>query len=56
MRRETPALLFATLAIWACVDRADPPVTELTIDTLGDGSVRVSKPQHGLWAANADSR
>ena len=56
MRRDTSALLLASLAICACGKRADPPVTELTIDTLADGTIRVSNPAHGLWDANPGTR
>ena len=56
MPHKKPALLLATLAIYACGDRADPPVTEFTIDTLADGSIRVANPMHGLWDANPGTR
>ena len=56
MRRKRPPLILATLAVCACGDRAYPPVTELTIDTLADGSVLVSNPPHGLWDANSRAR
>lgn len=56
MPDRTPTLLLAILAFCACGDRADPPVTELTVDTLADGSIRVTNPAHGLWGANAGSR
>ena len=56
MPHKTPALLLATLALCACGDRAYPPVTELTIDTLADGSILVANPAHGLWDANPGTR
>ena len=56
MPHKTPALLLATVAICACGDRGYPPVTELTIDTLADGSIRVANPLHGLWDANPGMR
>ena len=56
MPHKTPALLLATLAVCACGDRAYPPVTELTIDTLADGSILVANPAHGLWDANPGTR
>ncbi len=56
MHHKTPALLLATLAICACGDRAYPPVTELTIDTLTDGSVLVANPSHGVWDVNPGTR
>ena len=56
MQRKRPTLLLATLAVCACGDRAHPPVTELTIDTLADGSILVANPPHGLWDANPGTR
>lgn len=32
------------------------PITELTVDTLADGSVLLSSPLHGLWDANPGAR
>ena len=37
-------------------DEPPPPITELSIDTLADGSVLISNPLHGLWDANPDAR
>lgn len=56
MPDRTPTLLLAILACCACGDRADPLVTELTVDTLADGSIRVSNPVHGLWDVNPGTR
>ena len=56
MPDRTPALILAILAVCACGDRSDPPITELTIDTLSDGSIRVSNPAHGLWDVNPGTR
>ena len=56
MPHKTPALLLATVAICACGDRGYPPVTELTIDTLADGSILVANPAHGLWDATPGTR
>ena len=33
-----------------------PPITELTVDTLADGSVVVSNPLHGPWDADPGTR
>lgn len=51
--RNRPVL--AALALTACTD-APPPITELTVDTLADGSVLVSNPPHGLWDADPGTR
>ena len=51
--RTAPVLAALTLA--ACTD-APPPITELTFDTLADGTVLVSNPPHGLWDANPGTR
>ena len=56
MRRETAALLLATLAVCACGDPSYRPVPELTVDTLADGSILVANPAHGLWDANPAAR
>ena len=56
MHHKKPAFLLATLAICACGDRAYPPVTELTIDTLADGSVLGADPAQGLWDAKRAPR
>ena len=56
MRPNRPALILAVLAVCACGDRAYPPVTELTIDTLADGSILVANPAHGLWDATPGAR
>ena len=56
MPHKKPTLLLATLAICACDDRTDSPLTEITIDTLADGSVLVSNPLHGPWDANPGTR
>ena len=47
--------ILAALTLTACADAA-PPITELTVDTLADGSVLVSNPVHGLWDANPGAR
>ena len=49
-------IILATLAVCACDGRGPPPITELTFDTLADGSVVVSNPPQGLWDANPDTR
>lgn len=56
MPHKTPTLLLATLATCACGDRGGSPVTELTIDTLADGSVLVSNPLNGPWDSNPGTR
>ena len=49
-------LAFSPLALAACgVDRL-PPVTELSVDTLADGSVLVSNPPRGLWDGSPGAR
>ena len=55
MPRATCVLLLA-LAFAACADELPPPITELSIDTLADGSVRVSNPVQGLWDDNPGAR
>ena len=50
------ALVLATSALAACADDPAPPITELSIDTLADGSILVSNPPHGLWDANPGVR
>ena len=50
------ALVLATLALAACGEEPPPPITELSIDTLADGSVVVSNPPNGLWDANPGAR
>ena len=56
MSPERTALVIALLALVACGDGFSRPVTELAIDTLADGSVRVSNPPHGLWDARPEAR
>lgn len=46
----------AILALAACGGDFGSPITELTIDTLADGSVLVSNPPHGLWDGNPGAR
>lgn len=46
----------AILALAACGGDSGGPITELTIDTLADGSVLVSNPPHGLWDGTPDAR
>ena len=50
------SLVLATLALAACGEEPPPPITELSIDTLADGSVLVSNPPNGLWDANPGAR
>ena len=54
LRRPTEPI-FLALAIAGCAEAA-PPITELTVDTLSDGTVLVSNPLHGLWDANPGTR
>ena len=49
-------LVLATSALAACSEDLPPPITELSIDTLPDGSVVVSNPPNGLWDANPGAR
>ncbi len=50
------ALVLALPSLAACRDDPPPPITELSIDTLANGSVLVSNPAHGLWDATPDAR
>lgn len=51
------ALVLGTSALAACADENPrSPITELSIDTLADGSVLVSNPPHGLWGVNPGER
>lgn len=56
MPHKAPKLFLATLAVCACDDRTDSRITELTIDTLANGSVLVSNPLHGPWDSNPGTR
>ena len=56
MPRARTSLVLATLALAACGEEPPPPITELSIDTLADGSVVVSNPPNGLWDANPGAR
>lgn len=56
MARARTALVFAALVTAACRSEPPPPITELSIDTLANGSVVVSNPPRGLWNANPDAR
>ena len=56
MPRARASLVLATLALAACGEDPPPPITELSIDTLADGSVVVSNPPNGLWDANPGAR
>lgn len=53
---ERTGLTFAALVLAACGDGASRPITELSVDTLADGSVWVSNPSHGLWDARPGAR
>ena len=52
---EATARILAALALSTCTD-APPPITELTVDTLANGSIVVFNPLHGLWDAKPDTR
>lgn len=52
---EPMALILAALTLSTCTD-AQPPITELTVDTLANGSIVVSNPLHGLWDAKPGTR
>ena len=56
MSRARTTLVLAMSALAACADEPPPPITELSIDTLADGSILVSNPPHGLWDANPGVR
>ena len=56
MSRARTTLVLAMSALAACSEDLPPPITELSIDTLADGSVLVSNPPNGLWDANPDAR
>lgn len=53
---RTALAVLVTLTLAACGDNTAPPIVELSIDTLADGSVLVSNPVHGLWDADPDAR
>lgn len=56
MSHARTALVLVILTLAACGDNTGPPITELSIDTLADGSVLVSNPVHGPWDADPDAR
>ncbi|MDE2764492.1 MAG: 6-bladed beta-propeller, partial [Gemmatimonadota bacterium] len=55
MLHTRTALIVTALSVAACTG-APPPITELAVDTLADGTVLVSNPPHGLWDANPETR
>lgn len=56
MSRARTALILALPALAACADDSPAHITELSIDTLPNGSVLVSNPVRGLWDENPGER